>query len=235
MGGGAPPPGGAPHHSPRSRQTRTPTPRITSTPTIRTLTRTRTTVHVLTTALVTGHSWQHEVRHRILRPLRLHDTSAPAADPRIRGAHLKGCSAFGESGPVIDVTELNPSGPGAAGGMTGTTDDPTRFYRALMEGRLLKPAQPAETRTTVRAAPMDPARPGARYGLGLMEIRLTCGGGYYSHGGDLFGCTTRNGFSSDGRRVVVVAATGDGSSSDPGTHHAANTLIDEQLCAADRT
>lgn len=180
---------------------------------------------------VTGHSWQHEVTHRIVRPLGLHRTSAPYTDPYMKGPHLKGYSAFAAEGRTpIDVSVMNPSAAGSAGGMISNTADLTTFYSALMKGRLLKPAQLAEMETTVRAKELDPAWAGARYGLGLMKVPLSCGGSYYSHGGDLFGYTTRNGFSADGRHVVVVAATGDG---DDTTTPAANAVIDEQLCAAE--
>lgn len=114
--------------------------------------------------------------------------------------------------------------------MIGTTADLTRFYQALLGGKLLRSAQLAEMKTTVRAAEMDPVWPGARYGLGLMEIPLTCGGVYYSHGGDLPGYTTRDGVSPDGRRAVVLNATGDGAT-DLSTERAQNDLIDGELCA----
>ncbi|WP_159392502.1 hypothetical protein [Streptomyces niveus] len=41
------------------------------------------------------------------------------------------------------------------------------------------------------------------------------------------------GVSADGRDVVVLEATGDGSTSDLSTEEAKNTLIDQQLCAAE--
>ncbi|MEU2896370.1 hypothetical protein ACWC4E_33310 [Streptomyces sp. NPDC001273] len=74
---------------------------------------------------------------------------------------------------------------------------------------------------------------GARYGLGLLRIDLTCGGSYYSHPGDMAGYMTRSGFSEDGRRVVVVEATGDGSAPELDTMRAVNDLIDRQLCAVE--
>ncbi|CAL9639873.1 serine hydrolase domain-containing protein [Streptomyces sp. enrichment culture] len=181
----------------------------------------------------TGHSWQHEVTRRIIRPLGLRDTYAPVTHPGIPGRHMKGYSAFGGSTP-IDVTLFNPSGAGAAGGMISTTGDLTRFYSALMKGTLLGPAQLAEMKRTVRAAELDDVWPGARYGLGLMRVDLTCGGGYYGHAGDIPGYMTRDGVSEDGRHVVVVEATGDGSAPEPDTMRAVNTLIDRQLCATGR-
>lgn len=178
----------------------------------------------------TGRSWQREVTRRIVRPLGLRDTYAPVTHPGIPGRHLKGYSAFGGS-RQIDVTLFNPSGAGAAGGMISSAADLSRFYSALMRGRLLGPAELAEMKTTVRAEELDEVWSGARYGLGLMQVDLTCGGSYYSHAGDIPGYMTRNGFSEDGRRVVVVEATGDGSAPDLDTMRATNTLIDRQLCA----
>lgn len=179
----------------------------------------------------TGHTWQQEVTRRIIRPLSLRDTSAPDTSARIPGQHLHGYSDFGEGGPVIDVTDFNPSAAGSAGAMISTTGDLTRFFSALLGGKLLRPAQLAEMKTTVRATSLDPVWPGARYGLGLMEIPLTCGGVYYSHAGDLSGYTTRDGVSADGRHAVVLEATGDGAS-DLSTEVAQNALIDTELCGA---
>ncbi|ANS70739.1 alkaline D-peptidase [Streptomyces lincolnensis] len=179
---------------------------------------------------VTGRSWQQKVTRRVVRPLGLRDTLTPDAQSRIPGPHLRGYSGFGEPGPAIDVTDFNPTAAGAAGAMISTTGDVSRFFAALLGGRLLHPAQLAEMKTTVRAAELDPVWPGARYGLGLMEIPLSCGGVYYSHGGDLAGYTTRDGVSADGRRVVVVEATGDGAP-DLSTEKAQNKLIDQELCA----
>lgn len=178
---------------------------------------------------ITGRTWQQEVTKRVIRPLGLRDTLTPTTSARIPGSHLKGYSAFGESAPAIDVTAFNPSAAGAAGAMISTAGDMTTFYQALMSGQLLKPAQLTEMKKTVRAAELDEAWPGARYGLGLMEIPLTCGGSYFSHAGDLPGYATRTGATEDGRRVVVLEATGDGSM--PGSIHATSNLIDKQLCA----
>ncbi|NGO13648.1 beta-lactamase family protein [Streptomyces sp. HC44] len=180
---------------------------------------------------VTGRSWQREVTGRIIRPLDMRNTLAPDTYPHIPGPHLKGYSNFDGSGPTIDVTDFNPSGAGAAGAMISTTADLTRFYSALLGGRLLHPAEMAEMKTTVRAEELDPVWAGARYGLGLMEVPLSCGGVYYGHGGDLAGYTTRNGVSADGRRVVVVESTGD-PAADLSTFKAQVTLIDRQLCAS---
>ncbi|WP_374772784.1 beta-lactamase family protein [Streptomyces sp. NBC_01310] len=173
---------------------------------------------------VTGHTWQDEVTRRIIRPLGLHRTSTPGTNPSIPGPHLHGYSNFG-SGPTIDITAFNPSAAGAAGEIISTTTDLTTFYTALMRGRLLAPAQLAQMQATVPA----PILPGARYGLGLMWVPLSCGGGYFGHAGDVPGYSTRDGVTPDGRRAAVVERTGNGG---PGSEQAMDTLIDEQLCEA---
>jgi D-alanyl-D-alanine carboxypeptidase len=176
---------------------------------------------------VTGHTWQQEVTQRIINPLHLGHTIAPTTSSVIPGRHLDGYSNFG-SGPAIDVTALNPSAAEAAGAMISTTDDLTRFYRDLVTGKLLPPAQLAEMETTVPAPGLADVFPGVRYGLGLMQIPLTCGGSYYAHGGDLPGYHTREGVTADGKITAVAVQTGDGTAN---TEHAMDNLIDQELCA----
>ncbi|WP_326954071.1 serine hydrolase domain-containing protein [Amycolatopsis sp. NBC_01286] len=174
----------------------------------------------------TGHTWQHEVTQRIINPLHLSHTIAPITSSAIPGRHLHGYSNFG-SGPVIDVTALNPSAADAAGAMISTTDDLTRFFHTLVTGKLLAPAQLTAMETTVPAPGLADVLPGARYGLGLMQIPLTCGGSYYAHGGDLPGYHTREGVTTDGRTTAVAVQTGDGTAT---TEHAMDNLIDRELC-----
>lgn len=177
---------------------------------------------------VTGHSWQDEVDRRIIGPLRLRHTVAPTTDPAVHGPHLDG---YAGPGAAVDSTVWNPSAADAAGAIVGTTQDLTTFYSALMRGRLLAPAQLAEMETTVPAPELSSGFvPGTRYGLGLMWSPLTCGGGYYSHGGDVVGYSTRDGFSADGRRVVVAVRTGDGDAPALGSERAMENLVDQQLC-----
>jgi D-alanyl-D-alanine carboxypeptidase len=182
---------------------------------------------------VTGHSWQHEVRERIIRPLGLRDTSAPDTSPSIPGPHAIGYQRFSLEGADIDATELNPSWAGAAGAIISTTDDANRFLRALLSGRVLRPAQLAEMRTTVPATRFEAGWPGVRYGLGLMWIPNSCGGSW-AHGGDIHGFMTRNGVSADGTRSVVVSVNTDSMVPKAGvpqpTKDVAIDLIDHALC-----
>ena len=183
-------------------------------------------------AKATGHTWQQEVLDRIIRPLGLRHTVAPGTDPSIPDAHLDGYSAFG-SGPAIDVTSANMTYAGSSGAMISTTADLIRFHQALLGGQLLPSTQLAEMETTVPAHAFDSLWPGARYGLGLMWLPLSCGGGVYSHGGDVPGYTTLDGTTPDGRHVAVVEATGDGGTASLATQHAMVALVDQQMCSAE--
>lgn len=63
---------------------------------------------------------------------------------RIRGCHARGYAATElipkPDGRPLDVTEVNPSAAWAAGAIVSNAADVSRFYRALMTGRLLVPS-----------------------------------------------------------------------------------------------
>ncbi|MCQ8832635.1 serine hydrolase domain-containing protein [Streptomyces malaysiensis] len=170
---------------------------------------------------VTGRSWAQEVNDRIIRPLGLRGTSTPGAFPSIPGPHARGYAAFGAN-TSMDVTSLNPSMAVGSGSIISTTHDLNRFYTALLRGRLLAPAQLDEMTTTKPAPEL-----GVRYGLGLGEIPLSCGGSYFGHPGELLGYHTWGGVTRDGTRTAVVYVTSDGGQD---TQRAMNTLVDRELC-----
>ncbi|WP_207400897.1 serine hydrolase domain-containing protein [Actinomadura roseirufa] len=185
---------------------------------------------------ITGRPWHTEVGARVLRPLRLGQTSWPGLSPRLPRPYAKGYQRF-ETGPLIDVTEnRDASYAGAAGGLITTTRDLNRFLRALAAGRLLRPAQMRELRRTV---PVPGVRgqvwPGARDGLGLFSRPLSCGGLYWFHTGDILGYKTRNGVTADGRRSVVVSMSTvleDSAEHMIQQENAASALVDHALCGA---
>ncbi|NUT97367.1 MAG: beta-lactamase family protein [Saccharothrix sp.] len=151
---------------------------------------------------VTGNDWRHEVERRIVAPLRLHDTRVPADNHRLPHPHARAYQQWRLGGELSDTTEFNPTVSDAAGAITSTTHDLGRFFRALVSGRLLKPAQQAELTRTVDA---DGS---LAYGLGLYRKPLSCGGHYWDHGGNTAGVISRGGVSPDGRRSIALAFTG---------------------------
>jgi D-alanyl-D-alanine carboxypeptidase len=83
-----------------------------------------------------------------------------------------------------------------------TPQDLDRFYRALLTGRLLRPAQLAEMQKTV---PTDPAKPDeSGYGLGIAWLQLPCGRSW-GHTGGVIGQATFSFHSGDGRRQFTSA------------------------------
>ncbi|MER6144900.1 serine hydrolase domain-containing protein [Streptomyces sparsogenes] len=172
---------------------------------------------------VTGRSWAQEVNDRIIRPLGLKDTSTPGASPSIPGPHAHGYAAF-DAGTSIDVTALNPSMAVGSGSIISTTHDLSRFYTALLGGRLMAPAGLDEMTTTTPAPEL-----GVRYGLGLGEIPLPCGGSYFGHPGELLGYRTWVGVTRDGSRSAVVYVTSDGGRD---TQGAMGALVGQELCRA---
>ncbi|MFD1147168.1 serine hydrolase domain-containing protein [Saccharothrix hoggarensis] len=198
---------------------------------------------------VTGNTWQHEVRVRIVEPLGLRGTYLPGTSPFIPRPHAVAYQRFPEKGleadpadprwgAPVDVTTYNPSWGGAAGDMISTTEDGNRFLQALLGGEVLRPAELAEMTRTVRAAEFDGAWPGARYGLGLMWTPNSCGG-HWSHGGDIHGFMTRNGVTPDGTRSVVVSVNTDSMVPKTGTPAPTKDvtvdLVDHALCGPGAT
>lgn len=173
---------------------------------------------------VTGEDWSRQVQRRILIPLRLRHTSI-ATDPYIHGPHPRGYERFPDSAGPHDVTNQNVTTGKADSAIVSTTGDLDRFFRALLGGRLLRPAQLAEMKHTVPAVPPGDDGPGYDYGLGLMRTPLRCGGYYWHHDGDVLGFHTRIGTTEDGRRSAVVLLT-----TGPRAETDVDTLISHALC-----
>jgi D-alanyl-D-alanine carboxypeptidase len=129
---------------------------------------------------VTGRSLRREIAERIVRPLGLRHTFLPAAGQRtLPGPHVHG---YISSTVPVDMTELEPSVWGAAGGLVSSADDMNTFLSALLAGKLLSPGLLAEQQRTV------PYLTGG-YGLGIVRVPLSCGTAW-GHAGQLAGYST---------------------------------------------
>ena len=152
---------------------------------------------------VTGRPLAEVLTERVIRRAGLRHTYHPAVgEEGIRERHPQGYLQD-EKGEQRDVTELDPSWGWAAGQLIATPSDLNKFFRALLDGRLLPAEQLAQMRTTV---PAD-LFPGARYGLGLVSVPLSCGGVAWGHGGDIPGYETRGGVTEDGRAATVAVTS----------------------------
>jgi D-alanyl-D-alanine carboxypeptidase len=122
---------------------------------------------------LTRRSWRHEITRRIVRFLRLTHTSLPAPGHRsIKGAHAHGYREL--DGKVVDLTRLDPSIAGAAGGsgLVTTVADLARFWDALLEGRLFR--HPATLEQMLTFGP-TPGEVTAGYGLGVEQYAMPGG------------------------------------------------------------
>lgn len=185
---------------------------------------------------VTGHSWHEEVRDRIVRPLGLDHTFWPGASPTLPRPHARTYQRFEPGGPLVDVTEQVGQGTNGEAGLVSTTADLNRFFRALLGGRLLAPAQLAQMKQTIPVSEeFSQFMPGARDGLGLFSRPLSCGGTYWGHEGGDSGWISAVGVTADGRRSVTVSLSG--ASADTADdvlrlEQAQSKLVDDALCAA---
>lgn len=170
---------------------------------------------------VTSRSYGTEIDQRIIRPLGLRDTRLPGSSPFITGPHSHGYepveTADGTLVPV-DWTTVNMSVAGAAGEIISTIADLDRFFRTLLGGGLLRPAD-------LREMTADPS--GGGWGLGLEIATLPCGT-IVGHGGDTPGYRTISFHTLDGTRQVTVDWTDWGTDADAGP--AALALMTGALC-----
>jgi D-alanyl-D-alanine carboxypeptidase len=141
---------------------------------------------------VTGRSWQHEVTDRVIRPLGLGATVLPAAGNRSwMGPYAHGYLEV--NGKVFDVSSVDPSMAGAAGGhaLITTGGDLVRFLDTLLAGRFFR--RPETLRQMLTFAPAPDVGGQVGYGLGVerrvgpagIELigHLGGAGGYYAYVG----------------------------------------------------
>ncbi|MFB7270423.1 serine hydrolase domain-containing protein [Streptomyces sp. NPDC056244] len=153
---------------------------------------------------LTGRPYATEIERRILRPLGLRSTTVPTTDPRMPQPSGRAYSILipDPAAPIHDVTELNPSVAGAAGGMISNPADLNRFYSALLKGKLLPKQQLKEMKTTVSMG--DEAPPAYRYGLGLQVQELSCGEKVWGHGGGIHGSSSGAVTTEDGTHSLSL-------------------------------
>lgn len=118
---------------------------------------------------VTGRSCARNLRDRITAPLGLRQTYYPGDDPHLPNPAARGY--LDVDGELVDVTEMNQSIPGAAGGIISTARDLDRFITGLFRGRLLGREMMARL-FTVPDVPMFDGSGPAYYSQGLMKLTV---------------------------------------------------------------
>ncbi|MFD6432880.1 serine hydrolase domain-containing protein [Streptomyces venezuelae] len=153
---------------------------------------------------VTGHPWAQEVHERIIEPLGLRHTIVPGTSPYVPQPTATGYTYFPDETRPTETTL--GFGGGADGCLISTTHDHGAFLRALLGGRLLRPAQLAAMKSTVPVRDWIPAD-GVRYGLGIASRPLAGReAGVWFHGGTSLGCVSEAGVTPDGKTSVTGTA-----------------------------
>jgi len=151
---------------------------------------------------VTGHTFDQELRTRIIRPLGLRDTSLPTV-ANIVGRHAHGYVVFGDPPADLDITYLYPAS-WAGGGLTSTVEDSATFFRALLGGRLLSPALMREMKRTIEVTDSD-----LPSGSGLGIYRWSPCGTAWGKSGNAPGYLVYTWISPDTRHETVLMINDD--------------------------
>jgi D-alanyl-D-alanine carboxypeptidase len=172
----------------------------------------------------TGTSLERQLRRRIFVPLGLQDTSF-GAGPLIAGHYAHGYAPseydgiVGSLATARDRATVNTSWAWAAGAIVSTASDLSRFFGAVLQGRLLAP----------RLLELMRPAPGTRYGLGLAAFHTPCGTAI-GHTGALLGTVSAVWSSPVGRRRVVAMSNSQPLS--PSAETAFRRLLNASFCGA---
>ena len=136
---------------------------------------------------VTGRSYAEELEQRVLDPLGLTRTELPTT---------RRLSDLGDAGS-------NPNLPWAAGAIVSNAHDLSRFYSALLSGRILSAASLGAMKDTATSYGVFGT------GLGIFSTDLACGRSW-GHLGGILDYQTLVTASEEGDRVAVVSLRGPG-------------------------
>jgi D-alanyl-D-alanine carboxypeptidase len=163
---------------------------------------------------VTGHSYAHEVRTRVIAPLDLRNTYVlDRHDPRLPGPHAHGYVAVTKDGTTTlhDVSEQSPY-PWAEGGLISDSADLRAFISAILQGRLVPKAE-LDAMLTVPDVPylgtdnctIGPEAGRACFGAGLMRTTMPNGLTGWGKTGSRPGYTSGLFATRDLSRVLVYS------------------------------
>ncbi len=161
-----------------------------------------------------GRSYAHELRARLLEPLRLDRTYLPGrGEVRLRGPHAHGYVRV--HGRLVDVTAQSAYA-WAEGGLVSTTRDLARFLDRLMAGRVVP--QPWLDRMLAVPDLPDAGGGDARFAAGLERTALPGGVVVYGKSGSVPGYRTLAVASPGSSRTLALSLTttgnGDGGEDD---------------------
>ncbi|MEU8786534.1 serine hydrolase domain-containing protein [Streptomyces sp. NPDC048637] len=151
---------------------------------------------------VTSEDPQEYITRKVIRKAGLKHTYFPAS-ARISGPHSKMYESFyGLISPARDYSTYDMSWGGTAGALVATMEDVNTFYRALLTGELLAPAELRQMQTTVEAKDEE-GNLLMHYGLGIGAIDTACGR-FWGHTGAVWGAETVTYSTPDGKRQMSL-------------------------------
>ncbi|MEU7576451.1 serine hydrolase domain-containing protein [Streptomyces sp. NPDC041068] len=177
---------------------------------------------------VTGRHWSDEVRARIIEPLGLRHTFSSGRRTGLPQPYAQSYQQFKPGGRIVDSTEVSMTWGGAAGDLVTTPNDLARFWQSLLGGKLLAPKLLAQMQKTVPAREEGDTETKEEYGLGIFRTKLSCGGGYWGHGGTTLGHLNANGFVDKGKKGVIVMRSTNLAQEDRDKR--TEQLVDDALC-----
>lgn len=177
----------------------------------------------------TGTPVATQYRQRIIRPLRLRNTSYVHPRTSLSGSYARGYLRQDDTTlPLVDSTEQTVSWAQSAGAVISNGKDLNRFFSALLSGKLL-PAEQLRDMTTMVPVTADGKQ---SYGLGLRGRTLSCGTTVYGHTGTVQGYYTYAFTTRDGARSMTSLAN----TSNNGTVNATlGGTLEASFCGSGRT
>jgi D-alanyl-D-alanine carboxypeptidase len=143
------------------------------------------------------------ITRNVIERAGLQHTAFPTG-PRIEGPHPRMYEAlFGMVDPPRDYSVYNMSWVGVAAALVSTVEDLNRFYRQLLDGRIVNRSSLAQMQRTVPVIAQDGRR--IDYGLGLHKVETSYGGTFWGHDGTVWGARTLSLTHSDGERQLSIA------------------------------
>ncbi|MFJ7961458.1 serine hydrolase domain-containing protein [Streptomyces sp. NPDC096319] len=151
---------------------------------------------------VTGLPAEEYITRHVIERAGLRHTGFPKG-PRIDGPHARLYESFyGLIDPPRDYSVYDMSWAGTGAALVSTMEDLNRFYRLLLDGRIVGRSSLAEMQRTIPVRALDGSM--IQYGLGLHRVEAPCGT-FWGHDGTVWGAGTMSLTRADGGRQMSVA------------------------------
>lgn len=146
----------------------------------------------------TGQPLEAQLWQRIFDPLRLTQTTMPAVDPVLRGAHANGYVRLNAHSDYLDCTTTTPSESFSSGAIISTPGEVAAFLDALLTGQLPRAEQLAVMLDCREVIDARRSR-----GLGIVAYQFGEHATAYGHQGGVAGFSTVAMRTTTGRTVVL--------------------------------